>query len=274
MNEEIQRLRDELECDQGADSFATWIERDLRAVALYQSHGAVAFAAKRGVYRPDDQWFDLDAVPEDCPWQLETRKPIQVIDTVFAPIADEVPSFVRAMKEVCRIVVAHLNAEGRWTLDYCLEATRDRAMWRMDPEGSNPVTYMMGGPPNANPTLSPAAVAAGWSNVPTQLARWSAVHDGFGNSQTDWGVCTILPVHRVEPLNETKPEWLDLYCDGSGDRVILLRDKAEDSLVVEWDHETDELGDPMPFFEHIDRDWALEILNLDEYDFPQGPFED
>ena len=263
-SEVIQRVREELE------AIGDWWARQLRAVELYRSHGATAFAACRGVYRPDDRLFDLDDVPADCPWQLATRDPKEVIDKVFASVAAEVPAFVRAMKEACVIVVGHLTAEGRWTLEYCLERTRPEAMCNVDPDGSNRVEYLMGGAPNATPRLALKALAAGWSAVPEHLSRWSAIHDGFGASLKDWGVDTILPVNRIEPLNAATPEWLDLYCNSVGDRAVLPRKTAEKSLVLEWDLETGELGAPVSFFEWINIMWALRVVDLDPYNFPDG----
>ena len=214
--------------------------------------------------------YELDDVPAGCPWQVGSRDPSTIIDAVFEPLADALPTFVRALKEACTAVRAR-HAEGEWRLLYDLERRRPEAMCIRFPGGSNIVTTYMGGPPRAA-ELSDAASAAGWSAVPPQLRAFAAVHDGFGPEGRSFGVESILPARAMEPLDASHPEWLEVRCDSVGNRRLLLRERATDSFTVDWDHETHELAEEITFFHWLDSHVACELLDLDRWDFPQGPY--
>ena len=216
--------------------------------------------------------FELDAVPSDCPWQVGTRDPARVIDEVFEPVADDLPTFVRALREACTRVVASRTDGGEWRLLYYLERRRPEAMCVRFPGGSEREVVYMGGAPAAVARLSDAARAAGWSAVPSQLARFAAVHDGFGPEGVGFGVESILPVASMEPLNDAHPEWLEVRCDSVGNRRLLLRSRSADSFTVDWDHETHEIAEEITFFHWLDEHVSCELLDLDRWDFPLGPY--
>ncbi|MCA9609592.1 MAG: hypothetical protein KC619_28535 [Myxococcales bacterium] len=216
--------------------------------------------------------FELDAVPPDCPWQIASRDPATVIDAVFAPLASDLPTFVRALEEACTRVTACRTTSGEWRLCYHLERRRPEAMCVRFPGGSNASVVYMGGPPAPNAELGDAARAAGWSAVPPQLLALAAVHDGFGPEGPTFGVESILPVQAMAPLGDAHPDWLEVRCDSVGHRRLLLERGAATSLTADWDRETGELAEEMSLFAWLDEHVACELLDLDRWDFPRGPY--
>lgn len=215
--------------------------------------------------------FELDAVSVDCPWQIGTRDPGVIIDSVFGSLADELPTFVRALREACTRVLATRTSDGEWRLLYHLERRRPEAMCARFPGGSERDAVYMGGAPT-DARLGDAARAAGWTVLPPQVARFAAVHDGFGPRGPGFGVESILQVASMAPLNDARPEWLEVRCDSVGNRRLLLRERAAGSFTVDWDHETHEIAEEITFFHWLDEHVSCELLDLDRWEFPLGPY--
>lgn len=255
------------------DGIADYEEKTARTFELIAEHGAVATRATLGQWSKST-FHDLDDVPQDCPWQIGSRDPAQVVQSVFGGIAEQIGTFARALEEACIAVVAERTLEGAWRLLYYLQRDRPESMCVRFPGGSNRCTAYMGGAPVTEPAFNEKAAAAGWSDVPPQVMELAAVHDGFGPQGPEFGVESILPVAQMEPLNDDHPDWLELRCDSVGNRRLLLRDGAQDSLTVDWDHETGELAERICVFDWLNTQVSFELLDLDRFDFGDSPYRD
>ncbi len=194
-------------------------------------------------------YFALGDFPADCPWAgLNGMDRTAAIKTVFAPLAEDVPTLIAAIVERC----SHLYVErqqGAWRLHYFC----DMQLY----DGRRYYHVYTGGPPNPRPQPNASLTNHGWP-LPPDLARLYAVHDGFG------------PIHSSEEINvmadmmdpicqaqKTAPEGyefrdlLEFHPDGCGNAQCFYR-QAGEFPTVDWDHELWQISGGEDFFAYVD----------------------
>ncbi len=199
-----------------------------------------------------------------CPWQIEGLEAVDAVDKVLSPLRKLLPEFVSTLKERIRWVVP-VRSEGNWKLVYLV----DRALY----DGRPYYELIVGGAPNSSPRLSNRAESLGWI-VPQSINDLCRVHDGLGalnggmlasQNLVDLGEL-MDPIAKEQKFVPDDYEFQDLleFCsDGAGNCQAFHRQSRSDAdpLTVDWDHETREISDEMPFFEFADERLASQILD-------------
>lgn len=205
----------------------------------------------------DSEIYALGNFPEDCPWFCVNNLDIQsVIDSLFAPIAVEIPALLGVLRDRCsHLYVEHQNAQ--WTLHYFL----DMRLY----DGRRYYHVYIGGKPNADVQPNSCMAEYDWS-VPADLARFYAVHDGFGpilGSKDIYVMAKMMdPICReqnVYPEEYRYSDLLEFHPDGGGNAQCFHR-QAGTYTTVDWDHEIWEISESQDFFGYVDE----RLSQLDE----------
>ena len=216
------------------------------------------FDAIRLIYL--DRGSELHALgnfPEDCPWFPVNDLDIQsAIDSLFAPIAVEIPSLL----DVLRVRCSHLFVEknhGQWALHYFLNM--------MLYDGRPYYHVYIGGVPNANVQPNSCMAEYDWS-VPPDLVTFYGVHDGFGPilGSEDISVMArmmdpICKEQNVYPEDYRYSDLLEFHPDGAGNAQCFHRQEGT-YTTVDWDHEIWEISGSQDFFGYVDE----RLSQLDE----------
>ncbi|MEL6345686.1 MAG: hypothetical protein AAFV53_21435 [Myxococcota bacterium] len=191
------------------------------------------------------------------PWHaLDGRSPADAIGRIFAPLAADVPRFIAALQQTCTRLEAEQDREGRWRLVYHLRRTipPEEHAWE------SPQRILMGGAPGA------AQPAPGGIQVPPGLARFYAIHDGFGVHMSDFGVGCLLPARQLERPFTDRPDWVSYHIDDGGHRQLLIVNPLTPDAPprsLDWDRETGELAAPRSVLEFIDINLTQDILGVE-----------
>jgi hypothetical protein len=250
---DLEQMRAELE------SIEDYEEKQLRVTELVAEHGAALAPISFGRWQDGVEFLDPVELGDDAPWSFDTNAPEPIIRQVFEPLAEELNPLVSALVEATRAVVVRRSGDD-WRLLFFLERTRSDAMWRKFPGGSSrTIRWMCGAPSNGECD----------QRVPEQVRRFAQICDGFGPEGVEFGVGSVMPLGKIAPLSEDRPDWLEIYCDSVGNRILHDVDDG-DSLVGDWDHETHERAERKPFFAWLNFEVVLELLDLDSYDHWDG----
>lgn len=207
--------------------------------------------------RNSANYFQLGEFPADCPWEGLNKKEVgTAIETVFAPIKKRIPELARALNDRCQYIYAE-KANEKWSLHYFLDITLydGRAYYHI----------YTGGAPNPRPEISRNLAAYQW-DIPKDLNRLYAIHDGFGPVLGSGGISVMAEM--MDPIcqkQNTFPDGyrfedlLEFHPDGAGNAQCFHRQRNNVST-VDWDHETWEISGQKDFFKYIDD----ELSKLDE----------
>ncbi|QYF91689.1 SMI1/KNR4 family protein [Massilia sp. PAMC28688] len=195
-----------------------------------------------------------------CPWPVAGMAPADAVELVFGELAAVLPRFVAVLQERVRWVIP-ARRDDAWMLAYLTD--------RVLHDGRPHFQLVLGGAPNASPSLSPRAQYMGWS-VPDSLRRLCLVHDGICS-----GAESILSARRMADLGEImagieeeapRPshackDLLEFHPDGVGNCQAFFRRSSRDTdpSTVFWDHESNELSREASFFEYVDRTLSLPL---------------
>lgn len=207
--------------------------------------------------RNSANYFLLEEFPADCPWANLNDCDIEVaIDTLFAPIASEVPRLTAALKERCTYLYAEKLGET-WTLHYFL----DIVLY----DGRRYYLIYSGGEPSPIPDVNASLAKYQW-NIPNDLKRLYAIHDGFGPI-LDSSEITVM-AQMMDPIckeQNTYPDGynfadlLEFHPDGAGNAQCFHR-QGKRNPTVDWDHEVWEISEEQEFFDYLDE----RLSQLDE----------
>lgn len=201
----------------------------------------------------------IDDVP---PWPIDGLAPSDAVRKIFGPVREQLPEFIEALEERVRWVIP-AKRKSQWVLTYM------RSLY----DGRRYYEVIFGGPPNPTPTVSQRAASLGWT-VPTSIARLYRVHDAI--SSTGGGLVASSDLvdlgELMDPIAEEQhfiprgyrfQDLLEFYPDGAGNCQSLHRRRKNDAdpPTVDWDHETREISDEMPFFEFADEALSREVLD-------------
>lgn len=206
--------------------------------------------------RNSGNYHSLGRFPDDCPWvRLNGLNLRSAIKTVFSPILREIPTLIEALCDRCQYLYAE-KAGSTWVLHYFLE------MMLYDQRRYYHV--YSGGPPMPEPQPNSSLVKYGWQ-VPGDLARLYAVHDGFGPILSNDSITVMAemmdPICQQQNIYPEGYEYRDLiefYPDGAGNAQCFYRHDGE-ITTVDWDHEVWEISGSQDFFSYID-EW-LSLLD-------------
>lgn len=226
-------------------------ERARRDFALIVERGAAAAPETFGRDRELDAYWDPIDAPAESPWRFPSNDAAAIIDEVFSPLKGRADGFIQALHASVRRVVVRRDEEGAFHLLYFLDRDHPQAQNRNDPN----VRYT---------TLSGAAPTEAPSSLPAELRLFLSVHNGFGAD--GYAVDAIVPASEVRPL-PAKPDASEVYCDEVGNRIVLLKN----GTVADWDHETGEVTANRSFFGWLSTAFATRILDLDPWEFRDGP---
>lgn len=195
--------------------------------------GARGYTIAASATAPDDEYFDLDRLPADCPFPggLGVQA---TIDAIWAPVAKKIPNFVAALEEHTKQLIVYRRSGGDadnankrgWFIGYFLD--------RGPKSDSGRYGDIWGREPFANPRLSKKARRAGWT-LPKSLREFYNIHNGMGmaTARTN-GVESLLSAKNLEP-HPRHPDLLEVFCDSGGN--LRLFPRGEDRL-VDWDRQT------------------------------------
>lgn len=242
------------------DAIEDYDEKQVRVTELVAEHGAALAPISFGRWADGVDFLDPVEAGDDAPWSFETNDPEAIIRQVFAPLAEELGPLISALVETCRAVVVRREGDD-WRLLLFLLRTREDAMCYKFPGGSNRAPMWMCGAPATSTEFD--------ARVPEQIQRFCAVCNGFGPSGRSFGVGSIMPIEEITPLNEDRPDWLEVYCDEVGNRILHDASEGGD-LVGDWDHETHERAARQPFFDWLNTYMVAQLLDVDLWDYPNG----
>ena len=257
LNEQLKsQYRDQLKRDPNKEFSPEFVRTTDLERALIDEHG---FDAIKLVFedRNSANYFPLGEFPAECPWADLNGKSIEAaIGAVLDPISDRLPTLIGALKSRCKYLYAERNDET-WTLHYFL----DMVLY----DGRKYYHIYSGGEPNPRPEANTSLVKYRW-NVPDDLKRLYAIHDGFGPILSS-GEITILAtiMDPVCKAQNTRPEGysfadlLEFHPDGGGNAQCFHR-QGDSMATVDWDHETWEISDEQDFFDYVDQ----RLSELDE----------
>jgi len=215
--------------------------------SLIDEHG---FDAIRLIFEDlnSANYFPLGEFPPECPWaHLGGINVESAVETVFAPLAGELPDLIKALKEKC----IHLFAERKeetWTLHYFL----DIVLY----DGRRYYHIYSGGEPN--PALETNASLAKYQwDVPDDLRRLYAVHDGFGPILSSSNVSVLAemmdPICKEQnafPKGYSFADLLEFLPDEAGNAQCFYR-QGDRMTTVDWDHEVREISGEQDFFDYL-----------------------
>lgn len=194
-------------------------------------------------------YFQLGELPAQCPWaHLNSNSVDTAIETVFAPIADELPNLIKALKERCKYLYAE-KTNRAWKLHYLLDIVLydDRRYYHI----------YSGGDPNRCPDPNVSLKKYRW-NVPNDLRQLYAIHDGFGPilGSKEIGVMANMmdPICKEQntfPERYRFSDLLEFHPDGMGNAQCFYR-KGDSLATVDWDHEVWQISGEKSFFEYVD----------------------
>ena len=258
MFDEQQKIRYRVELKRNPDKeFGPEFDRttDLET-SIVDQHG---FEAIRLIFedRNSVNYFQLGELPPLCPWaHLNGKNVDAAIDTLFEPIADGVPNLIEALKDRCKFLYAERNGES-WTLHYFL----DIVLY----DGRRYYHIYSGGEPNSIPDTNASLVKYHW-NVPNDLRRLYAIHDGFGpilgSNEIRVMAQMMDPICKAQDSFPEDYQFLDLlefHPDGAGNGQCFHR-QGDQLATVDWDHETWEISGEQEFFDYLDE----RLSQLDE----------
>lgn len=184
-------------------------------------NGVIEFLQDRKIKY--DTLVALSDAPEDCPWHAYgDLSADEVVEAVFAPLADRMPETIAQLAGHC-VAVLCMRVEGVWYLLYVIK------MWGSD------YYLWIGRQPAEDPPLNPDAQGKGWQ-LPDALQEFYRVHHGFGESdliynevfdQRLWRANCIRPAHRLELLSwQVEGEGDTSY--QPGDLLFFFYDGGED----------------------------------------------
>ncbi|MCB0036523.1 MAG: hypothetical protein KDE51_20970 [Anaerolineales bacterium] len=190
------------------------------------------------------EWPDL---PD--PWlQVQAPSVSEFIGRWWAPIQHHLPQTVSRLQAQCDTILA-VEADGEpWALVYVLSLLP-----------TNDYGFLFGYAPTTNPQLRFEVTQQGWL-TPSGLADFYQVHNGIGepliplvNGARE---LTLLSEHfpaNERPFLDYEPtELLEFAPDGGGNGQYFYK-RLADGRTVDWDHETRELSDEMPFWAFVDQ---------------------
>ena len=170
------------------------------------------------------------------------------IDSLFAPIAAEIPTLKKALKNRCKYIYAE-NSGDSWTLHYFLDITLY--------DGRRYYEIFSGGEPNQTPVINASLAKYQWT-VPLGLRRLDAIHDGFGpilgSNEINVMAEMMDPICKGQntlPDGYSFRDLLEFHPDGGGNARCFHR-QGERSTTVDWDHETWEISEGQGFFDYLD----------------------
>lgn len=178
------------------------------------------------------------------------------IETVFAPLADDVPNLIDALVERRKYLYVE-RQENSWRLHYFCD---------MRLHDGRPYYHVYtGGAPSSRPQANASLTSHGWP-VPPDLARLYAVHDGFGPIHGGAEISVLADI--MDPICQAQHNYpedhefrdlLEFHPDGCGNAQCFYRQDGE-LTTVDWDHETWELSGEEDFFAYVDE----RLSELDE----------
>jgi hypothetical protein len=232
--------------------------------ALLTQYGfdAVRFLFEK---RNSANYFLLGQFPADCPWHhLNEADMPGLIDQQFAPIALHIPELVSIMKQRCLFIYTE-KLDDTWHLHYMLRIQLH--------DGRDYYRVYTGGAPNARPGANEHLQLFHWQ-LPTDLQAFYQVHNGFGEI---YDANYIMASHELRvmaeimnPICEEENDFpagyrfedlLEFFPDGGGNVQCFYRGPGTAANhTVDWDHETRELSNELPFFAFINQ----RLAELDE----------
>lgn len=207
---------------------------------------------------PDrESLYPHGSFPGDCPWvHLNRLSKAEGVQSVFAPIAERLPSLMAVLDDRCEYLYAERRPD-RWVLHYLL------TMKLYD--GRRYFNIYPGGPPNLQPEPNPRLTKYDWL-IPDDLARLYRVHDGFGpilgSDQLEVMAEAMDPICaelRAYPEAYEYCDLLPFHHDDAGNNQAFYRGDGA-MTTVDWDHEVWEISAGREFFEYVD----ATLSDLDE----------
>ncbi len=199
--------------------------------------------------------YPISGFPPSCPWQFDANLTIdQIISEQFRPLEAVLPKTIQTLKTRCQSIFA-LQHQNRWYLLYILKIVLKNDNLSLKRFG--------GGEPTRTPQMRTEVSQLGWT-VPNELKLLYQVHNGFGTFDLPefiWDV--VLPDRQLNVLSERFDEpdlveyipedLLEFFPDGAGNGQYFYRKEGDILYTVDWDHETDEISKPEPFWEFVNR---------------------
>lgn len=216
----------------------------------------------------------LDTLPGNHSWrQLVGLAPAEAIRQQFASLLQCAPRWVDAFADALRAIYT-MELEGQHVLLYACEKQEGSGSRRR-----SVVSLLVGGPSldsvqlgALDERLSEYALTHRWQ-VPGELRAFYAIHHGFGRVPS-WGTYfdagSIYPTDLLSVLGELMSsiakeqafvpdgygfdDLLTFFDDGAGNRRSFFRREAgvDPIGVVDWDHETREIGDVTSFWDFLE----------------------
>ena len=202
-------------------------------------------------------FFQIGELPPECPWAHLNGKSVDAaVDIVFAPIADDIPKLIAALKDRCKYIYAERSDEA-WKLHYFL----DTVLY----DGRRYYHIYSGGEPHPAPDTNASLAIFNWS-VPSELKRLYAIHDGFGPILGSKEISVMAqmmdPICKEQnnfPERYRFSDLLEFHPDGGGNCQCFHR-QGDRLATVDWDHETWEISGEQGLFEYLDE----RLSQLDE----------
>ena len=250
------KYRTQLKRDPGKEFGPEFVRTTDLERSLVDEHG---FDAIKLIFedRNSANYFQVGELPADCPWAHLNDKSIDVaIDTLFAPIADGIPTLIAGLKDRCKYLYAERSDEA-WTLHYFLDVILY--------DGRRYYHIYSGGEPHPAPDANASLAKYTW-NVPSDLKRLYAIHDGFGPILGSKEISVMAqmmdPICKEQsnfPERYRFSDLLEFHPDGGGNAQCFHR-QGDRLATVDWDHETWEISGEQSLFEYLDE----RLSQLDE----------